>query len=321
LAVVIIAGVLFPEGGMSLRKSGVALPLLTAASLFISGLVLETAGLREGADTRGLLLGLSSIYVAAPFFAWILVRLFGPPNGGPGSEGYFFFEAMMIVAAQAGTIASAPALTLVAGGNQGLALLITISSNLLTAFVTPLVLRLTVGTVVSFPIGRMIMQDVMVVLVPVVLGLVAHSLVWGRIRHLMPVLVRVSQTIILVFVFTGVSAAASHLAVRPGLLATFVMTAAFLHLLLLAWNYEGAQRLRLSPASRTAVVICGSQKTLPNGIYLWDKFFPSNPHGALALVCFHVFQLVFDSLLVSRLKSEPARVAAAEAPQELIDGA
>ena len=54
----------------------------------------------------------------------------------------------MIVAAQASTIASAPALTLVAGGNQALALLITLSSNLMTSLVTPLLLRWTVGTVV-----------------------------------------------------------------------------------------------------------------------------------------------------------------------------
>ena len=133
LALVSVGAFAFPEGGTALRGTGWALPLLTATSLFLSGITLETAGLREGADVRGIALGLSSTYVVAPVLAIVFVRLWGPANDGAGSEGYFFFEAMMIVAAQASTIASAPALTLVAGGNQALALAITLSSNLMTA--------------------------------------------------------------------------------------------------------------------------------------------------------------------------------------------
>lgn len=320
LTAVILAAGVFPEGGLRLRASGLALPLLTATSLFISSLSLETAGLREGADVRGVLLGLSSIYVVAPLLGCGLARLLGPADGGPGTEGYFFFEAMMIVAAQAGTIASAPALTLLAGGNQALALLITVSSNLLTSFVTPLVLRITIGTVVSFPIVHMMMEDSMVVLLPVVLGQLFHPLLRRWPRSARSALMKASQGIILVFVYTGVSSAASHLSGRPILILDFVATAALLHIALLTWNFVAARWLALSPANRTAVVICGSQKTLPNGIYLWGTFFPSNPHGALALVCYHVFQLVFDSLLLPWLKVAPAPLAA-EPSDEVVDGA
>jgi sodium/bile acid cotransporter 7 len=317
LGLVAVGGFVMPEGGMALRKTGWALPALTALSLFLSGLTLETAGLREGTDARGLALGLSSTYLAAPLLAVGFVRLWGPGNGGPGSEGYFFFEAMMIVAAQASTIASAPALTLVAGGSQALALLITLSSNLLTSLVTPLILRSTVGTVVSFPVGRMMMEDAVIVLLPVVAGQGVHRLLWGRLRRFMPVIVRLSQAIILVFVYTGITAAASRLSERPTVILAFLATAASLHVSLLLWNYGAATWLGLSEANRTAVVFCGSQKTLPNGIYLWDTFFPANPHGALALVCYHVFQLVLDSVLVPWLM--PRRSTAEGS--EIVDGA
>ncbi|HSD11186.1 MAG TPA: bile acid:sodium symporter [Candidatus Binatia bacterium] len=318
LALVSAGAFAFPEAGAALRRTGWALPLLTATSLFLSGFTLETAGLREGADVRGLALGLSSTYVVAPVLAIVLVRLWGPADAGAGSEGYFFFEAMMIVAAQASTIASAPALTLVAGGNQALALLITLSSNLMTALVTPLLLRWTVGTVVKFPVGRMMMEDATVVLLPVVVGQIAHRLFWPRLRSLMPAIVRLAQAIILLFVYTGVAAAAGHLSERPALIFAFLGTAASLHITLLVWNHQTATWLGLSPANRVAVVFCGSQKTLPNGIYLWDTFFPLNPHGALALVCYHVFQLVLDSLLVPSLAPRPASV---EEVEDVADGA
>jgi sodium/bile acid cotransporter 7 len=291
-------------------------PALTASSLFLSAVSLETAGLREGADWRGWLLGVSSTYLVAPVFAVAFVHLWGPHSGGAGTEGYFFFEAMMIVAAQAGTIASAPALTLLARGNQALALLITVSTNLMTSLVTPLVLRLTVGTVVSFPIGRMMLDDATIVLLPVVVAQIVHHLFWHRLRSWRSVIVRLSQVNILVFVYTGIAAASSHLSQRPGLIVAFFATAASLHVALLVWNHHAATALDLPPANRTAVVICGSQKTLPNGIYLWDTFFSANPHGALALVCYHVFQLVLDSLLVPWLTPLPAKT-----DEELADGA
>jgi len=298
LAFVAVAGLVAPSAGVALRETRFALPLLTAASLFLSGVTLETRGIGRGLEVRGLALGLASIYLVAPLAAAVLARLLGPPLGAPGSEGRYFFEAMMIVAAQATTIASAPALTLVAGGDQALALSITLASNLATSFVTPTILRFTVGTLVAFPIGRMIREDAIVVLTPVVAGIAARRFAGRVIAPLRPAIVAASQGIILVFVYTGTSAAGAHLSQTPRTIAAFLATAAALHLCLLAWNAGAARWLRLPAASRTAVVICGSQKTLPNGIYLWDTFFPTNPHGALALVCYHVFQLVADGLLL-----------------------
>ena len=316
LAIVAVAGFLAPEAGVALRSAGFALPLLTAFSLFLSGLVLDTAGLRKDVEPRGVALGLVSIYVVAPLLAIVLSRAIGPPIRGPDSEGHFFFEAMMIVAAQASTIASAPAFTLAAGGNQALALSITLSSNLMTAFVTPAILRLTAGTVVSFPIGRMMLEDATVVLLPVVLGGLVHRFAWSPPPGSKQAIVWLSQGIILVFVHTGVASAAVHLSQSPSVILAFVATAASLHLALLLWNARAASWIGLSPEGRTAVVLCGSQKTLPNGIYLWDKFFPANPHGALALVCYHVFQLVVDGLLSSWLS--PKKVLP---KPEVVDGA
>jgi predicted Na+-dependent transporter len=316
LALVVTAGLVFPAGGVRLREIGF-LPVLTAVSLFISGLSLDTSRLAEGVDARGVVLGLASTYLVAPALAYPLALAGGPPVGGPESEGYRFLEAMMIVAAQAGTIASAPALTLVAGGNQALALLITLGSNTLTAFVTPLILQLTIGAVVEFPVGEMMLQVAMIVLVPAALGQLGRRLLGARLAPWLSALVRLAQTLILLFVYTGVSAAALHLTGRAGLIVRFFATAAVLHVALVAFTFQASTLLGLSAANRTAVVFCGAQKTLPNGIYLWDRFFPANPYGAIALVAYHVFQLVLDTLLVPWLG--PGRGRVLEAEEALVD--
>ncbi|MGH7820021.1 MAG: bile acid:sodium symporter, partial [Candidatus Binatia bacterium] len=299
LLAIVPGGVLLPEGGQRLRETALVLPALTAATLFISGFGLETSHLRpNAASARPIFVGLVSTYLVAPGLAYALARLVGPPLEGAGSEGHFFLEAVMIAAAQAGTIASAPALTMIAGGNQGLALMLTLASNVATVVLTPLVLRISLGAIVAFPMAEMVARMALVVLLPVVVGQCLRPFLWSRARRALPALRTLSQAIILVFVYTGVSSAAAELTGRPGMIARFVAVSAPLHLLLLGFVFVASNALRFPAPTRTALLFCGTQKTLPNGIYLWDRFFAANPHGAMALVVYHVFQLVTDTLLV-----------------------
>ena len=308
LVIVVCAGISCPAGGQALRRAGFVLPLLTASTLFISGLSLETSRLRFSAAGLGALgVGLGSIYGVAPIAAWFLALGIGPTVGGPDSEGYLFLEAVMIAAAQAGTIASAPALTMIARGNQALALGLTVASNLLTVVATPLVLQLSLGAIVSFPFVEMVWRMTRVVLLPVIVGQVVRRVAWERLRGALPALRITSQAIILVFVYTGVSSAADHLTATPELILRFFAVAALLHLLLLGFALGSSSLIGLDPPSRTALVFCGTQKTLPNGIYVWDRFFAANPHGAIALVLYHVFQLVVDTLLVPWLARARSR--------------
>ena len=311
LSAIVPAGILLPEGGQALRRAEIVLPLLTATTLFLSGLSLETAHLRPSlAQGRALGLGLGTTYVVAPALAWVIALSLGPRVEGPGSDGHLFLEAVMIAAAQASTIASAPALTMIAGGHQGLALLLTLSSNVLTVVLTPLVLEVSLGAIVAFPMAEMMARMVRVVLLPVVAGQIVRRLAWHRLRGGLPAFRLGSQAIMLVFVYTGVSAAAGALVAKPDMILRFFATAALLHGALLVWVYAAATGMRIDPPRRTALVFGGTQKTLPNGIYLWDRFFAANPHGAMAIVQYHVLQLVVDTLLVpwlSRRGAEPPR--------------
>jgi len=299
LVVVLPIGYLWPEGGIRIRQAGVAVPMLVATTLLISGFTLDTSRLLgQVGNLPVILFGLGTTYGVAPVLAYLLARLWGPEITGPGSLGFHFVEAVMILAAQAGTLASALALTVVARGNQELALILTVISNSLTAVLTPLILKLSVGAEVVFPLGAMILHMALFVLLPVLVGQIARRFLWKAAQPILKPLRIVPQLIILVFVYTSFGGAASYLLDASGLLLRFSGTCVCLHLFLLAWTYGISTLLGLPQSSRTAVVFCGSQKTLPNAIYLWDHFFASNPYGAIPMVLYHIFQLVLDTLLV-----------------------
>jgi sodium/bile acid cotransporter 7 len=291
------AGLAFPECGKAIGDSR-APPILVATTLFVSGLTLDTRRLaRQLTNARAIALGLLSTYAAAPALAFLLAHILGPAGGEAGGIDPFFLQSVMIAASQATTLASAIALTTVARGDQELALVLTVASNAATMVLTPLVLRLTLGGETSFQIGAMMQRMALIIILPVGLGQVARAFLWSALAHRPHLLRLVPQMIILSFVYTGASTAAAELKQEPTLALRFLAIAAGLHALLLLWTYGAATLLRLPDAARTAIVFCGSQKTLPNGIYLWRTFFPQNPSGAVALVLYHILQLVTDTLL------------------------
>lgn len=294
LALIVPIGLVAPGMGREVRESAWVIPTLVGVTLGISGFTLDTRRLAvQAANWRAILLTLSSTYLVAPAAGWGACWLFGPDEGAP-----VFLEALMIMAAQAGTLASALALTLVARGDQELALILTLLSNSLTVILTPLVLNLATGANVSFPAGQMMARMALVVLLPMTLGQVARRFLWSHAQPVLPVLRIVPQLIILVFVYTGFAAAAGHLRENLVIAARFLVACVCLHAFLIGFNYLLAGWIGLDSRSRTAVVYCGSQKTLPNGIYLWDRFFAHNPYGAIPLVLYHMFQLVVDTLLL-----------------------
>ncbi|MCZ6795865.1 MAG: bile acid:sodium symporter [Planctomycetota bacterium] len=306
LALVVPLGLLWPEGGRRLREAGAVLPALVATTLLITGFTLDPARLaRQARNIRGILLALGTTYVVAPLLAYGLAILWGPETPLDTGEGLLFLQAVMIAAAQAGTLASAIALTAVARGDQELALVLTLSTNGLTPLLTPLVLQLSVGAVVDLPVGEMMLRMALVVLLPVAAGQVARRLLRSTATPAMTVIKFVPQCIVLVFVYCGFAAAGASFGQDGRLMLEFLGLAVSLHLLLLGWTYGTATLLRLPAGERVAVVFCGSQKTLPNGIYVWSRFFAGNPYGAVPLVLYHVFQLFVDALVVPWL--EPRR--------------
>ena len=323
LIVLIPIGMTWPELGKQIKESGHVIPILVGIMLGIAGFTMDTSKLvQQASNFRAVFPVLASTYVLAPLAAFGLARVFAP------ADEPHFTTAMMIMATQAGSLASAIALTYMAGGNRELALVCTVLSSSLTVVLTPFILLLSIGaqrllgddvTDVSvggvfldeFPLGTMVLRMVLVVLLPVGLGQWMRRWFWKRSAAILPTLRIAPQLIILLFVYTGFSAAEEKLRSRPDLALQFLGACILLHVLLLVVGILVSGWLQLPWPERTAVVFCGSQKTLPNGMLIWGTFFvPRVPHddtsaivthvpyGAVPLVLYHLFQLVVDTLLV-----------------------
>jgi sodium/bile acid cotransporter 7 len=261
--------------------------------LGIAGFTMDTSRLVEqSSNFRVIIPVLASTYILAPIVAYGLSQALAPESDEN------FLPAMMIMAAQAGSLASAIALTLMAGGNRELALICTLISNGFTVLLTPFVLELSIGTKVAFPIFEMIARMALVILLPVAVGQLLRPVFWERARRAHDFIRIIPQFIILMFVYTGFSAATGQLSQDKDLVLRFFAACALLHLVLLGANTLLSGALKLQWPDRTALILCGSQKTLPNGIYIWNTFFVSNPYGAVPLVLYHLFQLIVDTLLV-----------------------
>ena len=297
LLLMIPAGLWLPEGGRAIKNAEWATPVLVGMMMGISGFTLDTSKLRRQAASLGAIsLVLFSTYCVAPAVAYGLA-LWLQPAGHP-----HFLPAVMIMAAQASSLASALALTVLSRGNQELALIFTLLSSSLTVVLTPLVLQLSIGASVEIPLGQMIFKMLLVVVIPVALGQALRRFLWAKAKPLLKGIRLVPQLIILVFVYSGFSVATGQINGNADIVLRIVVLSALLHAILLAWNFGVSILLRMDTGTGTALVFCGSQKTLPNGIYLWQNFFGDNPIGALPLALYHLIQLIADTLLVPFLE-------------------
>jgi len=138
----------------------------------------------------------------------------------------------------------------------------------------------------------------LVVVVPVALGQVLRQFLWNKAEPLLMGIRLIPQLIILVFVYSGFSVATGQINGNADVVLRIVVVSALLHAILLTWNFFMSVLFRMDSSTGTAIVFCGSQKTLPNGIYIWQHFFGDNPIGAIPLALYHLIQLIADTLLV-----------------------
>ena len=241
LLLMIPAGLWLPEGGRAIKDARWATPVLVGMMMGISGFTLDTGKLRRQAASLGAIsLVLFSTYCVAPAVAYGLA-LWLQPTGHP-----HFLTAVMIMAAQASSLASALALTVLSRGNQELALIFTLLSSSLTVVLTPLVLQLSIGASVEIPLGQMIFKMLLVVVIPVALGQALRRFLWAKAKPLLKGIRLVPQLIILVFVYSGFSVATGQINGNADIVLRIVALSALLHAILLAWNFGVSILLRMT---------------------------------------------------------------------------
>lgn len=220
---------------------------------------------------------------------------------------------LLIVGSVPCTLTAAAVWTRRAGGNDAVALLVTVSTNLSCFLVTPLWLLVTTGQQTDLLVGPMITRLGLLVLLPT-LGAQCLRLYrpvghWAT-RHKLS-LGTVAQFGILTMVMVGSVSAALKIATSQaaiglggwmGMLASVVG----LHLAILAAAHLLAAAMGIAREDRIAVGFAGSQKTLMIGLHVALQF---SGLAMLPMVAYHVCQLLIDTLVADRLR-EAGRAAA-----------
>lgn len=301
MAPVIALAVLFPGAGDRLRGVPGLTTVLVAFLLFLSGFCLDLKRLRESFSRIGaMLLSLLTTYVVVPICALGIAISFAPFFDESASY-QLFLQGLMLAAAQSSTLASAPTLTRIAGGNGELSLLLTLISSVAMPLLTPAVLRLSTGSEVSLSYGEMALRIFAVMMVPAICGQILRR-VWKSYRGAHDSTIRIAQQlVILFFMFLGVAAAVPHFKEDPQSIWVCFLAVLLLHLLVSSWCVLSGKYGGHDGPTQVSLYYGGSQKSVPNGIYLWQVYFAANPIGAVPLVLHQIIQLISGFLLLPRM--------------------
>jgi solute carrier family 10 (sodium/bile acid cotransporter), member 7 len=209
------------------------------------------------------------------------------------------------------TLGSAAVITRRAGGNDSIALVVTMVTNLACFLVTPAWVQLltgrTGGPQQSF--SALVIKLATLVLVPIVAGQALRSVprigAWAT-RHRTPLGVY-AQLGILTMVLVGavecgeqIASLGSGISSLAGQLALMLALVAALHMTAWSCGWWAAHLARLPRTDQSAVAFAGSQKTLMIGLAIAVEF---GGLAVLPMMAYHVGQLLIDTLLADRLRA------------------
>lgn len=230
-----------------------------------------------------------------PPTAWLLGYVLTPALAG----------GFVVTAAIPCTLASAAVWTRRAGGDDSIAMLVMLITNLSCFLITPLWLLILLGQKVELDVSKLVGELFALVIVPSCLAQVLRyrsaAISNFAVRHKTK-LATVAQIGILLMVLFGsihMQRTTSLETVENGATQGYwpylqtIVAAVALHAAALALGWYGSQGLRLSRRETIGVAISGSQKTLMVGLQVCIDCGVS----ILPMVLYHICQLLMDTFL------------------------
>ncbi len=303
LGAAIALGFLFP-GALSEFTDQIRTEPIVAVVLFVMMLPLEITAMGRAFRRPGpVALAVAVNYGLLPPFAWLVSRAL-PAHMSDIAIG------LVVMASIPCTLASAAVWTRRAGGNDAVAILVTLITNGACFLVTPAWLLLLTGTKTEIDFGLLVGRLALIVVLPMVIAQLFRLRLpvarWATANKI-PLGV-LAQCGILIIVLIGATRAGVQLSSTEngslGLLGTvllFVMTVG-VHVSMLWLGHFLSRRLRMDRADRIAVGFASSQKTMMVGLYVCLTYYDHVPLAILPMVVYHVGQLLIDTLVADRLR-------------------
>jgi len=278
--------------------------------LFLMAVSLNLRDLSSGIlRPRGTLLAVVMNYGVLPLILWAVTCLIGNPEF-EGLRG-----GLLVVAVTPCTLVSASVWTRRAGGNDSIAIMVTLITNLLCFVIAPLWILLFFGADVELKtsFSEMVLKLGLLVVLPMVLAQLTRThrrwANWAtENKSKMGI---AAQCGILTMVFLGaikvgpevVGAQATDGIILIGIALAVVL---FVHIVVFWLGIAIGGWIKLSREDAVAVGFAGSQKTLMIGLLICLDL------GVLVIpiVLYHVSQLIVDTLFADHLRAQKPRVPA-----------
>lgn len=279
---------------------------------FISGLTLKTADIKKALGQRAALAyGIITILFVTPMLGFALVQIpFEPVE---------FRYGLALFACVPTTLTSGVTLVTSALGNGVMALMLTVTTNVLGVFTVPFILNAVLlsapggdsggaDTDMAAAAAKLLLKLVISIIIPMAVGKGTREFVEQAPKlttRYKTELGLTNNSCLIAIVWMSISKSRGKL-VRESALNIFVIVVAgvTLHMFFLAMNWVMTTPvLRLPEAERRAVLLMTSQKTLPVAVtiiaYLDETRWGG--HGLIAIPCIvgHVSQLFIDAYIAS----------------------
>ena len=303
LIAVLVVGLL-GASALSAYTSAMPRAWLIAAIMFVTALPIDLGAVRQAAGAgRAISLALLLNMVAAP--------LLGKLTGAVLSHD--FAIGLVVAAASPCTIASAAVWVRRGGGNDGIAVVVTLATTLASFIIIPFWTWLLLGDTAATKgfYSGLLTKLLLCVVLPVAAAQSLRKLAavqqWASTTK--QSLSFASQLGVLTMALVGAVASGVKLTEMENtigwsdwLLVAGASAAVHVSLLLAGWKLSRA--VGLGHPEALAVAISGSQKTLAVGVAIALEF------GGLAIfpmIAYHMLQLVFDTVFVDHLNARRAR--------------
>ena len=278
-----VIGYALPQPFVPLKS---AIPYALGVIMFGMGLTLRARDFREIARRPlQVLLGIVAQFSIMPLLAYLLVRVF---SLGP----MVALGVILVGCCPGGT--SSNVMTYLARGDVALSVTITACSTLLSPLLTPLLLQFYADKSVDIEAGKMMLDILKTVLLPIVAGVVINRLFDRHLQLLRDALPLISVAGI-VFII-AIVVALNHATIATGGLIIFGVV--ILHNLLgYALGFIAALLSGMNSAQRRAVMIEVGMQNSGLGAVLGTRYF--SPEAALPSAIFSVWHNISGALVAN----------------------
>ncbi|MGB5687238.1 MAG: bile acid:sodium symporter [Candidatus Electrothrix sp.] len=288
------AGVIFAD------HSGIKLTIIII--FLVSGYQTGTAGIPLNKS-------LFHIFLTAAAVSLLLAPLLGLVIGSVFDLSPSLVIGLIIICAVPPTLSSGIVITGISRGNTVLALMLTISLNLIGTLTLPTILHLCLKA--SGPViidqWALFIKMLFLVLLPFIIGKILRVISNNLLnkQRISPNWSYVNSSCVILAVYISLAVSRQEFfRTDAGQYLAVLFSVSLVHFLLLGVNTQAAKLLKLNAKDGKALLFVASQKTLPVSLAVLAGLHQDTGNAVIVCLLFHFVQLLVDSALASRFRQQ-----------------